>query len=171
MIHLADFTEADFELLISVIESEKDLIQFAGPVFQYPLSKTQLENYLSDKNRSAYKILLDHENIGHCEIYQNDAIPRLCRIIIHRKDLRNKGLGKLIVNNLLSICFEERSYEKVDLNVFEWNRNAIFCYQKVGFIINPDKSYEMIVNGEPWKAVNMVINKEDWKAESKNNKL
>ncbi len=57
-IFLHEFTHKDFENLISWVNNEKELIQFAGPIFSFPLTKEQLNDYLKDPNRYPFKIVL-----------------------------------------------------------------------------------------------------------------
>jgi hypothetical protein len=54
MIQLEKFTKDDFDRFISWIDSEEELIQFAGPLFTYPLSHQQLNNYLTQQKKSPY---------------------------------------------------------------------------------------------------------------------
>ena len=57
MIRLEPFATSDFNKLISWVDSEEDLIQFAGPIFKFPLTERQLEKYLEDKSRFAFKVI------------------------------------------------------------------------------------------------------------------
>ncbi len=43
------------------------------------------------------------------------------------------------------------------ISVFDWNTSAIKCYEKVGFIINPNKKLVRIIKNEVWIAINMTI--------------
>ncbi len=56
--------------------------------------------------------------------------------------------------------FYSTEFSSVDLSVFDWNLNAISCYQKLGFIICPERRTFMTVNGEVWKAHNMILMKD-----------
>ena len=49
MIKLVQFENTDFDRLISWVYSEEFMIQFAGPIFTFPLTTEQLELYVSDK--------------------------------------------------------------------------------------------------------------------------
>lgn len=164
MIDLEPFTDADFDRFIAWIESEEQLIQFAGPVFTYPMTHDQLSNYVNSDKRQVYKVRLKSSDriIGHCEINLQNAIPRLSRILIGPKDLRNKGIGKHIVNQLLDMIFKNPSIERVDLSVFDWNFNAIASYSKIGFTINEGFETTMLVNGKQWRAYNMVIDRQHY---------
>jgi RimJ/RimL family protein N-acetyltransferase len=165
VISLEKFSANDFYNLISWINNEEDLIQFAGTMFTYPLSEEQLYKYIANPNVNAFKVLHEEEGfpIGHSEIFiGSDNIPRLCRILIGNKNYRGKGLGQQLVKELLKICFNKFKSSRVELNVFDWNKSAIKCYEAVGFKLNPNKKRVVEVNSKKWTSVNMWIEKTDF---------
>ena len=107
MIKLEPFTKIDFNRLISWIQNEEELIQFAGQAFTFPLTEEQLEKYLDEKRRFVFKITETNFNqtIGHCEIYLTETSAKLCRILIGEKSFRGIGLGFEVVNLLIVIMF------------------------------------------------------------------
>ena len=162
MIELRQFDKTDFDRLISWIDSEKFMIQFAGPIFTFPLTTEQLEKYISDKNRLPFKVIMIKTGkvIGHAEIYNSKkSTAKLCRILIGDKDLRGKGLGEKIVNELVEFSFNKLNAVIVELNVYNWNTSAIKCYEKVGFIVNPSKSKTTQYGNNEWTAINMTLDK------------
>lgn len=164
MIELVTFKEEDFDRFKSWIKSKDELLQFAGPIFTYPLTHEQLITYIHDNRRKSFKIVHTgtDEVIGHCELNLENKLPRLSRILIADSNKRGKGLGKLVVNKMLNKLFIEAGYTSADLTVFDWNTAAIKCYEQVGFQINPATINTQNNNGEEWTALNMVINKEKW---------
>ncbi len=171
MIKIEPFEISDFVTLISWIDSEEMLMQFSGPTFTFPLTNEQLKINLEDKNKFAYRVVDLSTNLmmGYSEIYLLDKTSALlARIIIGDPEFRGKGFGQQIVKNLLEISFNQLEVEKAELNVFDWNINAIKCYEKVGFTINPDKIYTREIKGEIWTAMNMVIDKSSWKNKNRN---
>lgn len=166
MITLEQFDENDFERLISWVDDEEMLVQFAGPLFSFPLTIEQLKAYKSDKNRHLFKVIKSGENaIGHAELFQSDdeKTLRICRVIIGDKTKRGQGVGQQIINELLKISFIKLDKENVELNVYDWNTSAIKCYEKVGFAVNPNKRFQSEVNGSIWTAINMTIDKAHWR--------
>ncbi len=157
MLKLERFSENDFENLISWMTSKEELIQFAGPIFEFPLSREQLQKYITDSYVIAYKVMYASDHIGHAEINLTDrSLPKLCRILIGNKNYRGEGLGMQLVELLLQICKEEFSANKVELNVYDWNEKAIKCYQRSGFQLNREKQREIIVDGKKWISLNMI---------------
>jgi RimJ/RimL family protein N-acetyltransferase len=158
VIRLEKFSENDFEKLISWISNEEDLIQFAGSIFSFPLTKEQLNNYIQTPEVNAYKVIYNNIHIGHAEInFTENNPPKLCRILVGDKNFRSKGLCQQIVNALLNICKEKFNSKIVELNVFEWNESAIRCYEKVGFQFNREKQKEIVVDNKKWISINMII--------------
>jgi RimJ/RimL family protein N-acetyltransferase len=170
MIKLEKFDETDFDRLINWTVSEEMLVQFSGPIFKFPLTKEQLEKYLTEKKSIAFKVV-DRESdeiIGHSEIYHSEnGIAKLCRILIGDESFRGKGIGEKIINKLVEYCFEKLEAEKVELNVYDWNKSAIRCYEKSGFEINPNKVSQIEVKGSVWISLNMILDKSKWKNKTK----
>lgn len=63
---------------------------------------------------------------------------------------------------MLEKLFTQYDFQKADLNVFDWNKNAIKFYENVGFIINPELVNTQTSCGTKWTAINMIITKERW---------
>lgn len=150
MIRIEPFEADDFNRLIAWIESEEALIQFAGPLFTFPLTAWQLDSYLLDPDRKPFKVISLNETkvIGHAELhFADDNIVKLCRILIGDKNYRGKGYCVQIVNELLKFAFNISTVRKADLNVYDWNISAIKCYEKAGFVKNKKISKVTLVNG------------------------
>jgi len=164
MIQLEKFTSKDFDRFISWIANEEEMVQFAGPLFNYPVTYEQLYSYLNQNKKHPFRVKLVEtgEIIGHCELNFENDIPRLGRILIGNKDLRNKDIGKLILRELINIVFTTTSYTSIDLNVYDWNLSAIACYQKMGFKINPHVTSTITVKNKVWNAHNMKLDKADY---------
>jgi len=125
------------------IPSSAFLLQWAGPLFRYPLDRVQLVRHLkrmADEmpDLFIYKAI-DLENelvIGHGKIggidYKNNC-GTLCRILIGPPQRRGKGLGVHLVKALLKIAFEQLALHRVDLYIFDFNNEAIRCYEASGF--------------------------------------
>ena len=159
MITLNKFTNTDFDSLKKWIKNEEELIQFAGPIFNYPLTNNQLEDYLNQTDLKPYKIVLisTGETIGHCELNFTNDNKRLSRILIGKPNMRGKGLGKLVIKEMLNLIQQTNPNSTVDLNVFAWNKNAISCYEKIGFKENKAKNSTYNFKGNNWEVINMEI--------------
>jgi len=158
MIKLEPFTNKDFSRLINWIKSERELVQFAGPIFSYPLTESQLNEYLNKEELYPKKIIYiaSGDIIGHCELNFINKIPRLSRILIGDENYRGKGLGKLLVELMIDEIQNIKSTNKVELRVFEWNKNALKLYEKNGFIIQPKSTFDFKYKNELWTNLYMT---------------
>lgn len=66
--------------------------------------------------------------------------------IMLQKDCRNKGIGKLLIHELLRWAEEHPIIEKVSLGTFSTNTRAIELYKKLGFIEEGRKVNEFKFN-------------------------
>lgn len=166
MIQLLPFGPPDFDQLIAWISSNELLVQFAGPLFIYPLTHHQLERYIADKDRLVFKaVSASGATIGHAEIFLNDETSAtFCRILVGDEQQRGKGHGQQIITQLLAIAFNRPGIATITLNVYDWNVPAIECYKKTGFAVNPGKLRKQTVNDQVWTALNMIITREHWEA-------
>jgi RimJ/RimL family protein N-acetyltransferase len=163
VIRLERFDQNDYGRLISWIDSEEALLQFAGPAFRFPLTTEQLQESEKDKSRFSFRIIETGtgSSIGHAEIYLTEDNAYLGRVLIGEENLRARGLGQAIVNQVLAYAFYDLGQYKVTLHVFEWNSRAIKCYEKVGFILT-GKKMERQIKGATWIALAMSLDKKRW---------
>ncbi|MHC1776681.1 MAG: GNAT family N-acetyltransferase [Lentimicrobium sp.] len=157
---LRPFTIDDSALLISWVPDAGALLQFAGPVFTWPLTRDQLAHYLLDSRRIAYVLLQGNTAIGIGEIYrESPGKVRLCRILIGDTTLRNQGIGLTLTRLLLKQAFAVEGTELVTLNVFDWNESAIRCYKKAGFQRAPGRTVIRETGALSWKVIQMRISR------------
>ena len=58
MIKLEPFTEQDFEQFKSWIANKEELLQFAGPIFDFPIDDKQLRSYINMTDKKPFKVIL-----------------------------------------------------------------------------------------------------------------
>ncbi len=100
-IELHPFRKADIDLLISWIPSPEFLLQWAGPLYSYPLDRGQLERHLehaagTPSTHILFKALTTDTGqvVGHGEIAGIDRANRsayLARVLVGPADQRGKG--------------------------------------------------------------------------------
>ena len=157
MIKLKSFKIEDWKYLKKWISSESELIQFAGQIFNFPIDKKQVELYLSDTNRTVFKIESENnKTIGIAEISApEENVAKLARILIGEKSMRGKGIGTELINELTEYGFNNLKKGRIILNVYSWNTGAIKCYEKVGFS-QTDKPIKLVkVGNEKWETIEM----------------
>ena len=140
MIRFEKFEKEDFNTLIDWIKTEESMIHFSGPFFTFPITTEQLEAYITNGNRLVYKVIdsTTNKTIGHAELNNIDKKnqnARISRVLIGDNSNRNKGFGKAIIKELVRIGFNELELHRLDLAVFDFNLQAIRCYESCGFQI------------------------------------
>jgi len=138
-VYLTRFDVEDFDRLISWLPTEADLVEWCAAFFRYPLTHTQLEQYLeSSKAPNIREIFTawtdDGEAVGHIEISQiwPHLSSRLSRILVV-PNRRRRGIGLSVVEQALSRTFDVHHVNRVDLGVSAKNLPAIGCYKALGF--------------------------------------
>lgn len=157
MTYLKKFNLEDWKHLNKWITNESELVQFSGEIFKFPIDQKQVELYLSEKNRTVFKITSEKDEvIGISEIISLDKkVAKLARILIGEKSMRGQGVGTQTINNLTEFCFNTLKKEKIILNVFSWNIGAIKCYEKAGYT-KSKKPFEIVkVGNEKWQSIEM----------------
>ena len=162
MIRFDKFEKEDFGKLISWIETEESMIQFSGPIFNFPITYEQLDKYVKCDTRLVYKVVdsTTNETIGHAELNNIDKknkSARISRILIGDNSNRNKGFGKVIIKELIRIGFIELDLHRLDLAVFDFNHQAIKCYESCGFEIEGKLKDTTKFGNDYWSIYNMSL--------------
>lgn len=166
-IRLEPFTPAHFAELIAWIPDAGFLHQFAGPDWHFPLDALQLQKDLDDPLRCMYRIVFlpHYTGIGHAQLLRmaDGQSARLCRLLIADAAYRGKGLGSVMLQELLQVCFGEWQLSYASLNVYEYNTGALQCYRNAGF---SEKDRWMVQNPEGVMCVclHMQLPRETWEA-------
>ncbi|WP_112182565.1 GNAT family N-acetyltransferase [Paraliobacillus zengyii] len=174
MIRLEYFTEDDFEQLIEWNNgtSPAFLLQWAGPTFIFPLSKSQLSTYLEDSNQQdatklVYKVIdvqsgrtIGHISLGNID-YRNKS-ARIGKVLVGDTSMRGKGTGELMIKAIVKIGFEDLHLHRLSLGVFDFNIGAINCYKKAGFLIDGLLRDYRKMNDQYWSLYEMSILETEW---------
>jgi len=143
-IKLEEFTHHDIHTLINWIDSPETLFLWTGTTFKFPLTYECISNYFNEsetglQSNKLFKAV-DESGImqGYIELSRIDSENKqacISRVIVGNPKIRNKGICKQMIGNILKIGFEEYSLHRIYLFVFEENISAIECYKKSGFRI------------------------------------
>ena len=164
-IELRKFKEENITQLINWIHSKEELMQWAGPAYNFPFTEEQMlvELNTAEKecNKLIYSVLEKEENIiiGHCQVLidKKNNSARFGKILIGNRTFRGKGLGQQIIKELLKIGFMDLKLHRIDLGVFEFNTNAIKSYEKSGFKKEGLLRDYRKVGDKYWSLINMSI--------------
>ncbi|MFD2923615.1 GNAT family N-acetyltransferase [Halobacillus naozhouensis] len=171
MIELRYFSEKDFPQLIDWMTSPEFLLQWGGPKFHYPLNYEQLKEYVVDSNSDHSSQLIysvvdkqTDATIGHIALRNIDRGNQSARIgkVIVSDEARGKGIGTLMMKEVLKVAFDQLQLHKVSLGVFDFNQPAIRCYEKVGFKKDGLLRDHRKMNDEYWSLYEMSILDSEW---------
>ncbi|WP_435789844.1 GNAT family N-acetyltransferase [Clostridium sp.] len=180
MIKLDLLEKEDLKKIVewNVNKSADDLLQWAGPMYNYPLTLAQVENYFfnevkkDNSNIFVYKIRLINTGqiIGTVELREidtNNKIGKICRFLIAERNNRGKGIGTKVLVEAIRIGFEDIKFQKITLGVFDFNHSAIKCYENVGF--TKEKFLENVRKSSIgyWNIYEMGISKVKWEMKNK----
>ena len=131
------------------------LIQWAGQGYRYPITEEQITARIIASTGADYKIygiMMNESLIGTFELMNID--PKAKRASIGRFLLDPAKTGKAYGTKALRLftegVFNETPITTLELTVFDFNKAAIRCYEKAGFV----KTAE-VVRPNGWVAINM----------------
>ena len=171
-IKICKLKEEDLGTLVSWAEDEKTMLQWCGPVFDYPLTIEQLKEYYAETERPEPKRIIykavdgNGKTAGLCElgaIHRRNGIASLCRIFVD-KNFRGQGIAEMMIRKMINFAFGELNIMRIELNVYTYNTPAFKCYEKLGFVREGMKRKVTKYNNEYWDGYFYALLKEDWKA-------
>ncbi len=173
-IELKPFERNDFSRLMDWVKTPEFLLQWAGPIFTFPLNESQLDMYLRGSQgdppiRKIYKVIntSDRKVIGHIELNDIDLRNKtatVCRVLVGEHSLRGKGIGPRMLKELLEVGFGQFGLHRIDLLVFDFNQAAIRCYEKVGFRKEGHIREARKIGNEYWSLYQMSILEDEWRS-------
>lgn len=175
MIKLECFGHEDIPQLMEWVgDSHQFLLQWSGISMKHPLTVDQLQRYSEKANSAdsdvlAFKVVhLDsRKTIGHISlgsINRENGTARMCRVLIGDSTMHGKGIGLLMVKELLRIAFEQEKLHKVSLAVFDFNVPAIKLYEKAGFTTEGVIREACRIDEDYWSYYEMGMLDREWRA-------
>ncbi|MDR3240287.1 MAG: GNAT family N-acetyltransferase [Clostridiales bacterium] len=155
-LQILPFTVEDIAALLTWNEDKGEdfLQQWAGNGYDYPLTHEQILEKINKSERpgaecQVYKIILaemeftmaERSNmkarvIGAVEL-NTARMPRrsamVCRFLLDPA-YQSKGYGSCALMLLTKMAFRKLGYKMLRLKVFAFNKQAIRCYEKAGFV-------------------------------------
>ena len=156
----------DYEYLSKWIDDERTHAFWCANRLPFPITQKSFHDFLEQNSmewtESAY---IATENSGQAvgffcySINTEDNIGFL-KFVIVDKTKRGKGYGKEMLNLALRYAFQITGAKAVQLNVFNENKVAKQCYEKVGFVErNIDKNV-FEYKDELWDRCNMIVSEQ-----------
>lgn len=175
MIRLEHFEHSDFQQLIDWIDTEELLVKWSGSLFNFPLTLSSLEWYITDTNipqessAFVYKAIdsVTGDVIGHISLgglsWKNRS-ARISRVLVGDTARHRKGICQQMTKAILKIGFEELGLHRISLGVYENNKAALNCYLKSGFNIEGVGRDILWFKNEFLSMIEMGILEDEWKA-------
>ncbi|MHA1296088.1 MAG: GNAT family N-acetyltransferase [Promethearchaeota archaeon] len=150
--------------------NEPDITEFLTIIPPLTCEQEQkwYEEMYSDDARINFSIDLNEtgELIGTCGFNINRIYKYAhLGIILGEKKYWNKGYGTKCLKLLINHIFSNYEFERIELDVFEYNLRAIRCYEKVGFVKEGIKRNAIFKKGKYQNIVMMSILRSEWKKE------
>lgn len=167
LIKLEKFNFTDIPKLISWIPDKEFLMQWGGPGYSITLLEEQLSKeieMMSVENPHnlmfSVKLISNNELVGHIQLLGIDRTnmsARIGRVLVGEETYRNKGIGRQMIDAVLEVAFDSLNLHRVDLGVFDFNKSAIACYEKAGFITEGRFRDCRKIGEQYWSLLNMSI--------------
>lgn len=110
-----------------------------------------------------YLIEPDEYDVGDAINMKNYRLPYGIDLFIGETDNWNKGIGTIAVRSLISYLFNSKNADIIFIDPQAWNKRAIRCYEKSGFIPMVVIKNREMHDGEYKDSLIMSISFEDWK--------
>lgn len=151
---------------------DSEIAKFTGSNTTF--TREQIESFytscLDDDSRYDF-LVVDKQNEVIAEAVLNDIDTDVnsanFRIAIFNQDNINKGLGSWMIHNILTFGFEELALNRIELDVFSFNKRAIKAYEKAGFKHEGILREAVISDGQYYDDVLMAILRSDWDNQKK----
>ncbi len=168
-LQIKKFNKNDIRRVCSWMKSEKDLVQWAGIIFSWPFTQKQFRDHLKAslaKQPPLYSFGLHKRDllVGYCEladVNRKAQAARLSRVIISPR-YRNKCFSQIMIKHILAFGFQELGLNRIGLGVFDFNKPAIKCYKKLGFVLEGTLRESVKVGDSFWDCHFMSILKKEW---------
>lgn len=168
---LREYKKEDLSYIREWVNNAK-ITDMLSDIFKFPHSLRVTERFLdmmieSDSKDMCGFVIADkktEEYIGQIDLIKIDWKNRkaLMGIVIGREQNHSKGYGTEAIKILLKFAFERLGLNKVELEVREYNKKGIRCYEKCGFKIEGIFREDMYINGRFTNTYRMGILKREW---------
>ena len=142
MIYLELLNESDFPQIVDWVNQEPEdfIIQWAGLTYTCPLTTEQMKLHYSNGINTPesevyiYRIMDENRFIGTIQLrFGETREATIGRFLIGNAIDSGKGIGQTVLRQLVRLGFTEFKLDRLKLNVFEFNQQAIKCYENIGF--------------------------------------
>ncbi len=169
---LRSFELSDLDEIMKYWNS-MELRKLLGNVDRGPAARNQEEEWIKDtwklrEERRAFLFAVettaDNKLIGGSGLFRFDWTSRSAEIgiSIYNPEYWGKGYGAESLDLLLRFAFLDLNLNRVELEVFDFNKRAYKCYVKVGFKESGRKRKARFIEGKYHDCIIMDILREEW---------
>ncbi|NIO37052.1 GNAT family N-acetyltransferase [Candidatus Bathyarchaeota archaeon] len=171
-VRLRSFELSDLDEIMKYWNS-MELRKLLGNVDRGPAARNQEEEWIKDtwklrEERRAFLFAVettaDNKLIGGSGLFRFDWTSRSAEIgiSIYNPEYWGKGYGAESLDLLLRFAFLDLNLNRVELEVFDFNKRAYKCYVKVGFKESGRKRKARFIEGKYHDCIIMDILREEW---------
>lgn len=131
---ILEFSDAIFshsEILMTISDPN---INIDIPTIEYKIDTTK------ETDCSVYRLIIEDKETGHCNVTESGDLVNIWGVYID-PNMRNKGFGKLLMQNVLVSLWPTYKNKKIILQVSSHNKPACSLYNKCGFTIEESIDY------------------------------
>lgn len=168
MVQLIPFSAVHFATLASWFTSETDLVQWAGPTLTFPIDKAEFQAMIEQGQgpqpaRLCWMAEAKGALVGHVQLAFDwrNGNATLGRVAV-APAARGRGLAQPMVRLALEQAFARPGIERVELNVYPFNRPAIRTYRSLGFAQEGIRRASARVGEARWDTVIMGLLRAEW---------
>ncbi|UCE96757.1 MAG: GNAT family N-acetyltransferase [Candidatus Bathyarchaeota archaeon] len=173
MVRLRSFELSDLDEIMKHW-NVRDLRQLLGSIDRGAVSSHEEEEWIRNtwkrrQEREAFTMAIEDiakgKLIGGLGIFNIDWTSRSAEIgiSIHNPKYWGKGYGKEALSLLIEFAFRDLNFNRLGLEVFEFNLRAKKCYINVGFQEVGRWRKKKYINGKYHDSILMDILKNEWK--------
>ncbi|MEH6453420.1 MAG: GNAT family N-acetyltransferase [Psychromonas sp.] len=139
-------TQVHILTLMAWFSSESEVTEWAGPNFTYPFSLKSFSDDLNNNLSQSFALVTDNEElVGFGQYYLNLDKCHLARLVI-APSMRGQGLAAKLILLLAEQGIKRMKVKECSLLVWDYNKQAIRAYQKVGFKVTNSAQHPAINN-------------------------
>ena len=151
-----------------------ELRRLLGNVDKGPVARNQGEEWIKEtwklrQERKAFhfavEVIADKKLIGDTSLFDFNWTSRSAEvgISIHNSEYWGKSYGAETLDLILQFAFRDLNMNRVELDVFDFNKRAQNCYLKVGFKEIGRKRKACFIDGQYHDIILMDLLSEEWK--------
>lgn len=130
--------------------------RYLSPIFWPPQTMTDTEEFMSRMLQSSHigcnfvvADKRDESYIGQLDLFTINWKQRWGELgfVIGKQEWRNRGVGTEALGLMLEYAFQTLGLERVQLEVYMDNHQALRCYEKAGFVLEGVKRHAIFLEG------------------------